>query len=133
MAQGLSCSSACGIFWDQGSNLCPLHRQADSYSLHQQGSPLAYNSEDRKYIIYFRKSPIQNRAFFKTDKHSGVRTTHVLILSHLKWALHMTRPFFYLSSVLLSINLGNFSTPFFPLLNPQLNSHPTASKRKQKQ
>ena len=27
---GLSCPVACGIFLDQGSNLCPLHWQADS-------------------------------------------------------------------------------------------------------
>ena len=25
VAHGLSCSAACGIFPDQGSNLCPLH------------------------------------------------------------------------------------------------------------
>ena len=30
VAQGLSCRKACGIFPDQGSNLCPLHGQADS-------------------------------------------------------------------------------------------------------
>ena len=30
VAHGLSCSAACGIFLDQGSNLCPLHWQADS-------------------------------------------------------------------------------------------------------
>ena len=35
----LSCSEACGIFLDQGLNLCPLHWQMDSYSLHHQGSP----------------------------------------------------------------------------------------------
>ena len=29
-AQGLSCSEACGIIPDQGSNLCPLHWRADS-------------------------------------------------------------------------------------------------------
>ena len=28
--QGLSCSTACGVFLDQGSNLCPLHWQVDS-------------------------------------------------------------------------------------------------------
>ena len=28
MAHGLSCSTACGIFPDQGSNPCPLHWQA---------------------------------------------------------------------------------------------------------
>ena len=30
LVHGLSCSAACGIFLDQGSNLCPLHWQADS-------------------------------------------------------------------------------------------------------
>ena len=34
-----SCSAACGIFPDQGSNPCPLHWQADSQPLHHQGSP----------------------------------------------------------------------------------------------
>ena len=29
-AHSLSCSTACGIFLDQGSNLCPLRWQADS-------------------------------------------------------------------------------------------------------
>ena len=30
VARGLSCSTACGIFLDQGSNPCPLHWQVDS-------------------------------------------------------------------------------------------------------
>ena len=30
VVRGLSCSAACGIFLDQGSNQCPLHWQADS-------------------------------------------------------------------------------------------------------
>ena len=30
VARRLSCSAACGIFPDQGSNPCPLHWQADS-------------------------------------------------------------------------------------------------------
>ena len=30
VAHRLSCSMECGIFPDQGSNLCPLHWQADS-------------------------------------------------------------------------------------------------------
>ena len=34
-----SCSTACGIFPDQGSNPCPLHWQADSQPLCHQGSP----------------------------------------------------------------------------------------------
>ena len=36
-----SCSAACGILPDQGSNLCPPHRQADSQPLRHQGSPRA--------------------------------------------------------------------------------------------
>ena len=39
MAHGPSCSAACGIFPDQGSNPCPLHWQADSQPLRHQGSP----------------------------------------------------------------------------------------------
>ena len=31
MVHGLSCSAACGIFPDQGSNLFPLHWQVDSF------------------------------------------------------------------------------------------------------
>ena len=38
VAHGLSCSAACGIFPDQGSNPCPLHWQADSQPLRHQGS-----------------------------------------------------------------------------------------------
>ena len=40
VAHGPSCSTACGIFPDQGPNPCPLHWQADSQPLHHQGSPL---------------------------------------------------------------------------------------------
>ena len=39
VAHGLSCSAACGIFPDQGSNPCALHWQADSQPLHHQRSP----------------------------------------------------------------------------------------------
>ena len=39
VVHGLSCSAACGIFPDQGSNLCPLNWQADSQPLRHQGSP----------------------------------------------------------------------------------------------
>ena len=40
VAHGPSCSAACGILPDQGSNPCPLHWQADSQPLHYQGSPM---------------------------------------------------------------------------------------------
>ena len=39
VAHGPSCSAACGVFPDQGSNPCPLHWQADSQPVRHQGSP----------------------------------------------------------------------------------------------
>ena len=35
---GFSCSEACGIFLDQGSNQCLLHWQMDSLPLSHQGN-----------------------------------------------------------------------------------------------
>ena len=40
VAHGPSCSAACGILPDQGSNPRPLHWQADSQPLRHQGSPM---------------------------------------------------------------------------------------------
>ena len=64
VAHGPSCSAACGIFPDQGSNPCPLHWQADSQPLRHQGSPggcflswfwfLFACPDVSIYIIYFR-------------------------------------------------------------------------------
>ena len=39
VAHGPSCSVACGILPDQGSNPCSLHWQADSEPLRHQGNP----------------------------------------------------------------------------------------------
>ena len=43
VAHGPSCSAACRIFPDQGSNPRPLHWQADPQPLHHQGSPKLQN------------------------------------------------------------------------------------------
>ena len=40
VAHGLSCSEACWILLDRGSNPCALHRQVDSHPLYHQGSLL---------------------------------------------------------------------------------------------
>ena len=42
-AHGLSCSTTCVIFPDQGSNLCLLHWQADSLPLSHERSPQVLN------------------------------------------------------------------------------------------
>ena len=57
VAHGPSCSVACGIFPDQGSNPCLLHWQADSQPLCHQGSPnlISYTdtlSSDLAKFIY---------------------------------------------------------------------------------
>ena len=41
VAHGPSCSAACGIFPDRGSNPCPLHWQADPQPLRHQESPFS--------------------------------------------------------------------------------------------
>ena len=51
VSHGLSCSKACGIFLDQGSNLCPLHWQGDSFSF-------------LIYFFYWRIIALQNFVFF---------------------------------------------------------------------
>ena len=40
VVHGLSCSTVCGIFPDQGLNACLLHWQADSLPQSHQGSPV---------------------------------------------------------------------------------------------
>ena len=50
MAHGLSCSTACGIFPDQGSNPRPLHWQVDSQPLHHHGSPVQTNLNDQLQV-----------------------------------------------------------------------------------
>ena len=56
VAHGPSCSAACGIFPDQGSNPCPLHWQADSEPLRHQGSPIIlFNYKTNVYIFYIEK------------------------------------------------------------------------------
>ena len=54
VAHGLSCSAACGIFPDQGSNPCLLHWQADSQPLRHQGSPICWIfGKDFNYLFHF--------------------------------------------------------------------------------
>ena len=47
-----SCSMACGIFTDQGSNPCPLHWQVYSYLLYLQGSPNFH------YLLWLSSIPL---------------------------------------------------------------------------
>ena len=63
-----SCSAACGIFPDQGSNPCPLHWQADSQPLHHQWSPclhilLQFNKQWKHKPKIFLKITCRGREY----------------------------------------------------------------------
>ena len=66
VAHGPSCSMACGMFRDQGSNPCPLHWQADSQPLRHQGSPIPHFKYEQTEIHIAKKyqGHIQTRSGF---------------------------------------------------------------------
>ena len=51
VAHGPSRSTACGILPDQGTNLCPLHWQADSQPLRHEGSPVLTFDQKNRFLI----------------------------------------------------------------------------------
>lgn len=64
LGHGLSCSRACGIFPDQGSDRCPLHCKAHFKPLDHKGSPgkipfkrrTVYSVTEIRNIFYTYKS-----------------------------------------------------------------------------
>ena len=70
MAHGFSCSVACGIFPDQGSNPSPLHWQADSSPRsHQGSSPLFFTTVQLTHHVAHLCCPA--RSFSHTHAHSS--------------------------------------------------------------
>ena len=55
VTHGLSNSTLCGIFPDQGSNPCPLHWQADTYPRRHQSCPITY-------LFWGGRNPTYNQA-----------------------------------------------------------------------
>ena len=87
VAHGPSCSTACGIFPDQGSNPCPLHWQAESQPLRHQGSPnltflCPYNLDleiQNSFIFNFYPLVLNNFASFNNEE--------IVMVSHPIWLL----------------------------------------------
>ena len=127
VAHGPSCSAACGIFSDQGSNPCPLHRQADSQPLRHQGSPVY------KFwciIFHCRKRP----HFMHPCIHGHSDCFSILLLqmllwtsSHRSWCICATIFLRVHASVSVKIRLGYTSSllPYLPHpSHPWLLTHP---------
>ena len=70
VAHGTSCSTACGILPDQGSNPCPLHWQADFQPLHHQGSPAYYLK--KTFLLIQLTQCVRNK--------NGASNIHILII-----------------------------------------------------
>ena len=71
VAHGPSCSAACGILPDQGSNPCPLHWQADSQPLRHQGSPGSCLLKPHNVVALKRCSQITTIILVVTNLSEG--------------------------------------------------------------
>ena len=76
VAHGPSCSAACGIFPEQGSNPCPLNWQADSQPLHHQGSPIFLSLRINSGTSFFSFSFLLF-FFFYHAYHVHVQNVHL--------------------------------------------------------
>ena len=98
VAHGPSCSAACGILPDQGSNLCPLHWQADSQPLRHPGSPqgsFLFPSEflggSRRLTVFDHLLPPKSPRDYQLHTNSpdwcpqNLSTTHGGQQMHQKW------------------------------------------------
>ena len=71
-ARGFFCSTACELFTDWGSNLGPLHWQADSEPLDCQESPALKNLEPPKKMAKNpHKKSRENTDFIHSSDHSS--------------------------------------------------------------
>ena len=125
VAHGPSCSAACGIFPDQGSNPCPLHWQADSQPLRHQGSPnitfLMKNIlketyakiSEKTHCVTFLKIPLM----YKTARFSYLLLCSagwdVLFKSKYRWLLNNA-----------DVNLNLTYTPYAQFLHIHGFNHP---------
>ena len=70
VVSGLSCSTARGIFPDHGRNLCPLHRQVDSYPLCHWVSPSYFLLNLTGKILFCMENMVGLSVPSISDKHT---------------------------------------------------------------
>ena len=100
-----SCSTACGIFPDQGSNPCPLHWQADSQPLRHQGSPTA--------LIFYRNWTLKfclpgGFSCYENPEVTGLDDAHLSTASLTGW---LWAVWGHLGTALVPINGAAFLLP----------------------
>ena len=98
--QGPSCSVACGIFPDQGSNPCPLHWQADSQPLRHQGGPRALLDRTPAYLAGLISQPPSHPLKTPHSSSLNLLCSFLSILPHTCRPLCLDYSFFLFSSPL---------------------------------
>ena len=93
VAHGLSCSAACGIFPDQGSNPCPLHWQADSQPLRHQGSPVCKFKNNLNIFFFIGSGTLDSISISSCIRRNNVHP--ILCISSFPTHHHSAVPLFY--------------------------------------
>ena len=91
VAHGPSCSAACGILPDQGSNPCLLYWQADSQPLRHQGSPKVFKHNQ---ICSLGRSFWQPHGVWIERPKTTVRKMNLETIAVAHWEKQDTFPFF---------------------------------------
>ena len=89
VAHGPSCSVACGILPDQGSNPCPLHWQADSQPLCHQGSPYFVTFVRGNYYNIFNLRPLEILVQPRSSLSPGEKSENMwkgVVMAGLTWS-----------------------------------------------
>ena len=89
VAHGPSCSAACGIFPDQGSNPCPLHWQADSQPLRHQGSPAIFLIERLGGMYKYSKLLLAVEKFYSSLNYYLAFENHYYLAPLERWIIYL--------------------------------------------
>ena len=92
VAHGPSCSAACGILPDQGSNPCPLHWQADAQPLRHQGSLSIFIFSFSSLFISDLNQPMDENFHFSLCLQSLSPTRLISLASLIAFLLHNRYP-----------------------------------------
>ena len=102
VAHGPSCSAACGILPDQGSNQCSLHWQADSQPLCHQGSP---------YFCFFKTNFYWRIVALQCS--ISVLKESLFLFKYENWKSKLNKLFFLKIELYWSITASQYCVSFY--------------------